>query len=149
MAAAKRKSTASAVRGLTILLVDDDAGDCRLVAESLKEGQRKSKVHVCKSGDEALVHLRKGRANRPDIVLLDLNMPGKDGFATLKEIRAEAALTDLPVVILTTSTAERDIVESYRLHANCFVSKPTIFAEFGNVVREIEAFWAGIVSLPA
>ncbi|MHB1260714.1 MAG: response regulator [Thermoplasmatota archaeon] len=135
--------------GLSILLVDDDAGDCRLVSESLKDSKRTSSLHVVNSGDEALAYLRKaGRKARPDIVLLDINMPGKDGFATLREIRAEDALTDLPVVMLTTSTAERDILESYRLHANCYVSKPTSFEDFGAAVREIEAFWADTASIP-
>ncbi|MEO7398936.1 MAG: response regulator [Ilumatobacteraceae bacterium] len=136
-------------KGLAILLVDDDAGDCRLVQESLKDSKRASSLHVVNSGDEALAYLRKtAREGRPDLVLLDVNMPGKDGFETLKEIRGESALTDLPVVMLTTSTADEDIAESYRLHANCFVSKPTSFGDFGDAVREIEAFWAETASLP-
>ncbi len=136
---------------LSILLVDDDAGDCRLVAESLKDSARKSSLHTVNSGDAALDYLRrsaKARGKRPDIVLLDLNMPGKDGFATLREIRAEEHLSDLPVVILTTSTDERDVLESYRLHANCFVSKPSGFEDFGAAVREIEAFWGETATLP-
>lgn len=146
----KKAARPAKASGLSILLVDDDAGDCRLVSESLKDSKRTSSLHVVNSGDEALAYLRKaGRRARPDIVLLDINMPGKDGFATLREIRAEEELTDLPVVMLTTSTAERDILESYRLHANCYVSKPTSFEDFGVAVREIEAFWADTASLPA
>lgn len=150
MAAAKGRRKGP--KALSILLVDDDAGDCRLVAESLKDSSRKSSLHTVHSGDAALDYLRKGaraRGKRPDIVLLDLNMPGKDGFATLKEIRAEAGLSDLPVVILTTSTDERDVLESYRLHANCFVSKPAGFDDFGAAVREIEAFWGETATLPS
>jgi two-component system, chemotaxis family, response regulator Rcp1 len=135
--------------GLAILLVDDDAGDCRLVSESLKDSRRTSSLHVVNSGDEALAYLRKAGKARPDIVLLDINMPGKDGFATLREIRATETLTDLPVVMLTTSTAEEGIAASYRLHANCYVSKPSSFADFGEAVREIESFWAETASLPS
>jgi len=145
----KKAARPAKVSGLSILLVDDDAGDCRLVSESLKDSKRTSSLHVVNSGDEALAYLRKAGRARPDIVLLDINMPGKDGFATLREIRAEDALTDLPVVMLTTSTAESDILESYRLHANCYVSKPTSFEDFGDAVREIEAFWADTATLPA
>jgi chemotaxis family two-component system response regulator Rcp1 len=148
----KASKTARHPDGLAILLVDDDAGDCRLVKESLQDSKRTSSLHVVNSGDEAITYLRKSlrsAGGRPDIVLLDINMPGKDGFATLKEIRAEDALTDLPVVMLTTSTDEGDVLESYRLHANCFVSKPTAFADFGQAVREIEAYWADTATLPA
>jgi two-component system, chemotaxis family, response regulator Rcp1 len=135
--------------GLDILLVDDDAGDCRLVEESLRESRHASSIKVCSSGDEALAYLRRtARRGRPDLVLLDINMPGKDGLATLREIRAEDALTDLPVVMLTTSTAEQDVLESYRLHANCYVSKPTSLEGFGQAVRDIESFWAGTATLP-
>jgi CheY-like chemotaxis protein len=150
MAAAKGRRKGP--KALSILLVDDDAGDCRLVAESLKDSTRSSALHTVHSGDAALDYLRRSaraKGRRPDLVLLDLNMPGKDGFATLKEIRAEESLSDLPVVILTTSTDERDVLESYRLHANCFVSKPSGFDDFGAAVREIEAFWGDTATLPA
>lgn len=139
-------------QSLNILLVDDDDGDCRLVQETLREGKRSSKVHVVNDGDEALAYLRAQgehkKASRPDLVLLDLNMPKKDGFQTLQDIRADRALTDLPVVILTTSTDERDVQKSYRLHASCFVSKPTRLEDFGRVMREIEDFWAGTARVP-
>jgi CheY-like chemotaxis protein len=149
MAAAKGRRRGP--RALSILLVDDDAGDCRLVAESLKDSPRSSSLHTVNSGDAALAFLRKAarsRSRRPDLVLLDLNMPGKDGFATLREIRSEEEFTDLPVIILTTSTDERDVLESYRLHANCFVSKPSGFEDFGAAMREIEAFWGETATLP-
>jgi CheY-like chemotaxis protein len=147
--AAKARKTAA--KKLSILLVDDDPGDCRLVEESLRDSKRASKVTIVNSGDDALAYLRKarGKTGKPDIVLLDLNMPGKDGFATLKEIRGDKGLTELPVVILTTSTNQDDVDQSYRLHANCFVSKPTSFGDFGDAVREIEEFWADTARLPA
>jgi two-component system, chemotaxis family, response regulator Rcp1 len=150
MAASKAKPRGEG-KGLSILLVDDDAGDCRLVQESLRDAKSASTVTVCSTGDAALEYLRKNaksKTNRPNLVLLDLNMPGKDGFATLKEIRAEDSLTDMPVVILTTSTEERDVLQSYRMHANCFVSKPTAYEDFGAAVREIEAFWSETATLP-
>ena len=137
---------------LDILLVDDDLGDCRLVQETLREARGVGKVHVVNDGDEALAYLRgqgaHKKASRPDLVLLDLNMPKKDGFETLKDIRADRQLTDLPVVILTTSTAEQDVQKSYRLHASAFVSKPTRLEDFGRVMRDIEAFWAGTARVP-
>jgi CheY-like chemotaxis protein len=137
-------------KGISILLVDDDEGDCRLVKESLLDSQRASTIHVVNSGDDALAHLRRGKGTpRPDVVFLDINMPGKDGFATLREIRADEDLTHLPVVMLTTSTEQRDVDESYRLHANCFVSKPTRFADFAAAVRDLEGFWADLVRLPS
>lgn len=145
MAAKARRRPA---KGLSFLLVDDDPGDCRLVEESLRDSKRASSVTVVNSGDDALAYLRKRGSGKPDVVLLDLNMPGKDGFATLKEIRGDERLTKLPVVILTTSTNQDDVDESYRLHANCFVSKPTAFADFGDAMREIEEFWADTARLP-
>lgn len=146
-----RKPRRRSEQGLAILLVDDDAGDCRLVQESLKDSPHSSQLHVVNTGQAALDYLRKSARgkDRPDLVLLDLNMPGKTGFETLREIRSEESLTDLPVIILTTSTEERDVLESYRLHANCFVSKPTSFDDFGATVREIEAFWSDTAIGPA
>lgn len=141
-----------ATRHLDILVVDDDPGDCRLLQETLGAGRRIGKVHVVNDGDEALDYLRgKGahkKAARPDLVLLDLNMPRKDGFATLQDIRADRELTDLPVIILTTSTDERDVQRSYKLHANCFVSKPTRIEDFSRVMGAIEDFWAGTARVP-
>jgi two-component system, chemotaxis family, response regulator Rcp1 len=139
-------------RHLDILLVDDDLGDCRLVKETLGEGKHVGKLNVVNDGDQALQYLRgQGKhksAKRPDLVLLDLNMPRKDGFATLEDIRADRHLTDLPVIILTTSTDERDVQKSYKLHANCFVSKPTRIEDFGRVMRAIEDFWSGTARVP-
>ena len=145
-------SSASLRHPLDILLIDDDAGDCRLVQESLREGKHPAKVHVVNDGDAALAYLRgqgeHKKATRPDLILLDLNMPKKDGFSTLKDIRADRHLTDLPVIILTTSTDEKDVQQSYRLHASCFVSKPSRIEDFGRVLKEIEAFWGGTARLP-
>lgn len=145
-------SSTTARRTLDILLVDDDQGDCRLVRESLRDSMRIGKVNVVNDGDEALAYL-KGQGDhkktpRPDLVLLDLNMPKKDGFETLKDIRADRDLTDLPVIILTTSTDERDVQKSYKLHASSFVSKPTKLDDFARVLGEIEAFWAGTARVP-
>lgn len=141
-----------AQRRLDILLVDDDQGDCRLVQETLGAGKRTGKVHVVNDGDEALAYLRgqgiHKKATRPDLVLLDLNMPKKDGFETLRDIRSDRMLTDLPVIILTTSTDERDVQKSYKLHASSFVSKPTNIEDFARVMREIEDFWAGTARVP-
>lgn len=145
-------SSTTSRRSLDILLVDDDEGDCRLVQESLRGSKRISKVNVVNDGDEALQYLKgKGdhkHAARPDLVLLDLNMPKKDGFDTLKDIRADRELTDLPVIILTTSTDERDVQRSYKLHASSFVSKPTKLDDFARVLSEIETFWAGTARVP-
>ncbi len=132
--------------------MDDDVGDCRLVQESLKIGKLVKHVHVCNDGDDALAFLRQegkhAKAPKADLVLLDLNMPRKDGFSTLKDIRSDAKLTNTPVVILTTSTAERDVDESYRLHANAFVSKPGDLDDFMGVMKRIEEFWADTARLP-
>jgi chemotaxis family two-component system response regulator Rcp1 len=140
-------------RPIEILLVEDNPGDVRLTREALKE----AKVHNCLSvvgdGVEALAFLhRKGiytMAPRPDIVLLDLNLPRKDGRQVLAEVKADPELRRIPVVILTTSKAEEDILKTYDLHANCFITKPVDFDQFVKVVQSIEHFWLTIVTLPA
>lgn len=141
-----------ALHPLDILLVDDDPGDCRLVQETLKDASSVSKLHVVNDGEEALAYLRRhgenGKAKRPDLVLLDLNMPRKDGFETLQDIRADRNLTDLPVIILTTSTDDRDVRKAYKLHASCFVSKPTKIDDFSRVLLDIESFWTGTARVP-
>jgi len=135
-----------------ILLVEDNPADVRLTREALKEGKVYSNLHWVKDGVEALEFLRNaGRhqgAPRPDILLLDLNLPKKDGREVLHEIKNDGKLKRIPVVILTTSQAEEDVLKSYNLHANCYVTKPVDLEQFIRVVRSIDAFWLTVVTLP-
>lgn len=137
---------------IEILLVEDNPGDVRLTREALREARVRNRLHVAADGVEALAFLRRiGRytdAARPDLVLLDLNLPRKNGREVLEEIKGDAALSQIPVVILTTSQAEQDIMESYRLRANAYVAKPVDLDQFMKVVRSIEQFWLEIVRLP-
>ena len=137
---------------IDILLVEDNPGDERLTREALKEGKVYSNLHWVKDGVEALEFLRrKGRyvdAPRPDIILLDLNLPKKDGREVLQEIKADDALRRIPVVVLTTSKAEEDVLKTYDLHANCYVTKPVDLEKFIVVVRSIDVFWLTVVTLP-
>ncbi len=135
-----------------ILLVEDNEGDIRLTTEAFKEGKISNRLYVVRDGVEALEFLnRKGsyaQAIRPDIILLDLNLPRKDGREVLTDIKNHAQLKRIPVVILTTSKAEQDILRAYDLHANCYITKPVDLEEFLTVVRTIEEFWLTIVKLP-
>ena len=135
-----------------ILLVEDNPGDARLAVESLKESQIANETHVVEDGVEAMDFLRhKGKyteAIRPDLILLDLNMPKKDGREVLAEIKADQDLMCIPVVILTISTAEEDIQKCYNLHANCYITKPIDLDEFMTVIKTIESFWMTLVKLP-
>ncbi|HUE77100.1 MAG TPA: response regulator [Longimicrobiales bacterium] len=135
-----------------ILLVEDNPADVRLTREALREAKVRSNLHVASDGVEALALLRKegayADAPRPDLILLDLNLPKKDGREVLKEIKGDRSLRSIPVVILTSSQAERDIVRAYELHANCYVTKPVELAQFIHVVQSIESFWFSIVKLP-
>ena len=135
-----------------ILLVEDNPGDVRLTKEALKEGKVYSNLHWAKDGVEALEFLRhKGRfadVPRPDIILLDLNLPKKDGREVLAEIKNDENLKRIPVVILTTSKAEEDVLRSYQLHANCYVTKPVDLEKFILVVQSIDMFWLTVVTLP-
>ena len=135
-----------------ILLVEDNPGDERLTREALKEGKVYSNLHWVKDGVEALEFLRKkgkyASTPRPDIILLDLNLPKKDGREVLQEIKQDPALRTIPVVILTSSEAERDISRAYALQANCYITKPVDLDQFITVVRSIEDFWFSIVKLP-
>ena len=139
-------------RPVEILLVEDNPGDERLTREALKEGKVYSNLHWVKDGVEALEFLRKkgkyASTPRPDIILLDLNLPKKDGREVLSEIKQDADLRYIPVVILTTSKAEEDILKSYHLHANCYVTKPVDLEKFIVVVKSIDAFWLTVVTLP-
>jgi chemotaxis family two-component system response regulator Rcp1 len=135
-----------------ILLVEDNPGDIRLTMEALKDGKVCNHLSVVVDGVEALAFLRRegkySNAPPPDLILLDLNLPKKDGRDVLMEIKKDEDLKRIPVVVLTTSTAEKDILKSYDLHANCYVTKPVDFDQFIMVVRSVEDFWFRIVKLP-
>jgi CheY-like chemotaxis protein len=136
---------------IEILLVEDNPGDVRLTREALKDAKVRNALHVAMDGVEALAFLRKqgkySAVPRPDLILLDLNLPKKNGREVLEEIKRDDALRHIPVVILTTSQAEQDIAESYRLHANAYVTKPVDLEQFLTVVKSIEQFWLEIVKL--
>ena len=138
---------------IEILLVEDNPGDVRLTREALKEAKIRNNLSVANDGVEAMAFLRRegiySTAPRPDIVLLDLNLPRKDGRQVLAEAKADPELRRIPVVILTTSKAEEDILKTYDLHANCFITKPVDFDQFVKVVQSIEHFWLSIVTLPS
>ena len=139
-------------RPAEILLVEDNPGDVRLTRETLKESKLLNRMSVVVDGVEALAFLRReGRyagETRPDLILLDLNLPKKDGREVLAEIKADESLRRIPVIVLTTSSAEQDILKMYDLHANCYITKPVDLDQFSVVVRAIEAFWFTIVKLP-
>jgi chemotaxis family two-component system response regulator Rcp1 len=135
-----------------ILLVEDNPGDVRLTREALKEGKVINDLHVVEDGIEALAYLRHegqyAKSVHPDIILLDLNLPRMDGRELLAKIKSDPSLRRIPVVILTTSKAEEDIIKSYDLHANCYITKPVDMDRFITVVKSIEDFWFTIVKLP-
>ena len=137
---------------INILLVEDNPGDIRLTKEVLKEGKIRNKLDVVTDGEEAIQYLKKtGKykdALLPDIILLDLNLPKKDGREVLAEIKTDPILMLIPVIVLTTSEAEQDILNMYAHHANCYITKPVDFNQFINVIRSIEDFWLSIVKLP-
>lgn len=137
---------------INILLVEDNPGDIRLTKEVLKEGKIHNNLSVATDGEEALLFLKKEGKYKdvvtPDIILLDLNLPKKDGREVLAEIKADPRLMFIPVIVLTTSGAEQDILNMYAHHANCYITKPVDFNQFINVVRSIEHFWLTIVKLP-
>jgi chemotaxis family two-component system response regulator Rcp1 len=139
-------------RPIEILLVEDNPGDVRLTVEGLKEGKVRNNLHVAKDGVEAMAFLHRqgdhARAVRPDLILLDLNLPRMDGREVLAEIKADSKLKTIPVVILTTSRAEQDVLRSYELQANCYITKPVDLEQFMTVVQSIENFWLTIVTLP-
>lgn len=140
-------------RTIEILLVEDNPGDVRLTLEAFKEGTVLNHFTVMNDGVEALAYLRQqGRyvnSVLPDLILLDLNLPKKDGRELLAEIKADAHLMKIPVVILTTSAAEEDIARAYSAHANCYITKPVDLDQFLRVVHSIESFWLTLVKLPS
>jgi CheY-like chemotaxis protein len=135
-----------------ILLVEDNPGDVRLTREALKEAKVRNELHVATDGVEALAFLRREgvhkKAVRPSLVLLDLNLPRKNGREVLAEMKEDPDLRRIPVVILTTSQAEQDIVKAYDLHVNCYINKPVDLEQFLQVVKSIEDFWLTLVKLP-
>lgn len=133
---------------IEILLVDDSEADVRLTQEALKEAKVRNRIHVAYDGESALEFLRRPGQRRPDLILLDLNLPGLDGREVLAEIKSDPELAVIPVVILTTSRAEEDILRTYRLHANCYITKPVDLNQFIRVVQSIEDFWFSVVRLP-
>lgn len=146
-------ATATMPSPVEILLVEDSAADVRLTIEALRDAKVRNNLHVASDGEEALAFLRRegpySDAVRPDLILLDLNLPKKDGREVLEEVKADPQLRRIPVVVLTTSEAEQDILRSYDLHANCYVTKPVDLDQFITVVRSIEDFWLTIVKLPS
>ena len=139
-------------RPIEILLVEDNPGDVRLTIEALKEGKVLNRLTVARDGEEAMAALRRegkfADARRPDIILLDLNLPKKDGREVLEDIKKDPALQIIPTVILTTSKDEQDVLKSYKLHANCYITKPVDLSQFLAVVKAIEDFWFTVVVLP-
>ena len=139
-------------RAVEILLVEDNPGDVRLTQEAFKEGKLTNRLHVVGDGAEALAFLRRDGAHaqavRPDLILLDLNLPKKDGRQVLAELKVDASLKRIPVVVLTTSQAEADILKAYDLHANCYITKPVDLDQFLIVINSIEDFWLSMVKLP-
>ena len=140
------------VNPIELLLVEDSEPDVRLTIEALREAKVKNRLWVVEDGVEALDFLRRrGRhvdVPRPDLILLDLNLPRKDGRQVLKEIKTDDSLRRIPVVVLTTSKNEEDVLRAYELHANCYITKPVDFLRFMDVVKSIENFWLTVVSLP-
>jgi CheY-like chemotaxis protein len=141
------------VKPIEIFLVEDSQGDIDLIREVLEESKLKNTLNVAIDGEEALNYLKKkGRyanSTRPDLVILDLNLPKKDGREVLADMKSSPDLKSIPVVIMTTSREEEDILNMYNLHANCYITKPIDFMQFIRVVRSIEDFWFTIVRLPS
>jgi two-component system, chemotaxis family, response regulator Rcp1 len=137
---------------IEVLLVEDSAGDVRLTREAFKDAKVHINLHVASDGAEAMAFLKHdgvhANAPRPDLILLDLNLPKKDGREVLEEIKVSPTLGSIPVVILTTSAADADILRSYRLHANCYITKPVDLDGFLTVVKSIDSFWLTVVKLP-
>jgi CheY-like chemotaxis protein len=137
---------------IDILLVEDNSGDARLAKEALKESKIKNQLYIVNDGMAAIDFLFKKNdykdAPRPDLIILDLNLPKKDGCEVLAEVKADEDLKRIPVVVLTISKAEEDILKTYNLHANCYITKPLNFDKFIEVIKSIEDFWLTVVELP-
>ena len=137
---------------INILLVEDNPGDIRLAQEIFKDGKVQKELHVVEDGVEAMAFLKKegkyADSPRPDLILLDLNLPRKDGREVLDELKSDESLRRIPVIILTTSKSEEDVIKTYNMHANCFITKPVDIVQFLDMAEAIEEFWFNIVSLP-
>ena len=137
---------------IEVLLVEDSPGDVRLTREAFKDAKVHINLHVAADGAKAMAFLKRegeyANAPRPDLILLDLNLPKKDGREVLAEIKVDPALKTIPVVVLTTSSSEADILRSYQLHANCYITKPVGLEGFLTVVKSIDSFWLSVVRLP-
>jgi len=146
-------TTSETVRTVDILLVEDDPGDVLMTQEAFNEYKVRNRLHVVTNGVDAMKFLRKengyAESPTPDLVLLDLNLPRMDGREVLAAIKGDNALHSIPVVVLTTSEAEEDVVRSYSLHANAYVTKPVDFERFIDVVRQIDDFFISVVRLPS
>lgn len=146
------ESTGNYSAPIDVLLVEDSPGDVRLTREAFMDAKVHINLHVAMDGVEAMAFLkREGKyadVPRPDLILLDLNLPRKDGREVLKEIKESPTLGTIPVVILTTSASEADVLRSYRLHANCYITKPVNLEGFLTVVKSIDSFWLSVVKLP-
>jgi CheY-like chemotaxis protein len=143
---------AEAVRPIEVLLVEDDEGDVLMTREALDEGKVFNRLNVVGDGVEAIAYLRREKpyaeVTRPDLVLLDLNLPKRDGRQVLEEVKADPDLRRIPIVVLSTSEAEEDVLRSYDLHANAYVTKPVDFDRFVEVIRQIDDFFISVVRLP-
>jgi two-component system, chemotaxis family, response regulator Rcp1 len=137
---------------IEILLIEDNPGDVELTRDMVEKSKVRNVINNVSDGIQAMAYLRRQppyhEAKRPDLILLDLNLPGKDGRAILAEIKQDTQLKDIPVVVLTSSEAETDVLRSYQLHANCYISKPVDLTKFTNIIRSIEDFWLTVVKLP-
>lgn len=146
------KASSDGCHPIDILLVEDNPGDVRLVQEAMRAAKMRNRMYVVEDGVDAMAFLRReGRfaeAPQPDLILLDLNLPRKDGREVLAEVKGDAQLRRIPVVVLTTSQAEEDVLRAYDLHANCYVTKPVKFEQFMQVVQAIDDFWVNVVTLP-
>ena len=140
------------IEAIEILLVEDSPGDIRLTQEAFHDAKVRNNLHVATDGEDAMAFLRKegrhAQAPRPGLILLDLNLPKKDGRAILAEIKEDDSLKTIPVVVLTTSSVEADILKSYQLHANCYITKPVNLDGFAKIIQSIDNFWLSIVQLP-
>ena len=139
------------IKPIDILLIEDNPGDIRLTQEALKEGKLLNQLFIARDGVEAMqflhAEMQSSGRDKPDLILLDLNLPRKNGFEVLQEIKSDPDLRRIPVVVLTTSKAEEDILQSYDLHANCFITKPVNMGQFMQIVGNIRHFWISIVQL--